>query len=193
GTSNGNADGLFAHEQDSRGLKRGLRPEPPGARKRAPRQPMILGPIALEWLMSYVLYKIEAFHPLPHPLPMQPSSPSFSPLYQQIKALILQSLQAGEWKPAEPIPSEIDLAARFGVSQGTVRKAMDELAAENRVVRRQGKGTFVTTHAEQHAQYRFLKLVPDKGTPDSEGPADRLILGCERLRATADIARALAL
>jgi GntR family transcriptional regulator len=89
------------------------------------------------------------------------ATPSFSPLYQQIKTLILQSLQAGEWKPGEPIPSEMDLAVRFRVSQGTVRKAIDELAAENLVVRRQGKGTFVATHAEQHVRYRFLKLVPD--------------------------------
>jgi GntR family transcriptional regulator len=74
-------------------------------------------------------------------------TPAFSPLYQQIKALILQSLQAGEWKPGESIPSEMELAARFRVSQGTVRKAIDELAAENLVVRRQGKGTFVATHA----------------------------------------------
>ncbi len=86
------------------------------------------------------------------------------------QGLILQSLQAGEWKPGEPIPSEIELAARFRVSQGTVRKAIDELAAENLVVRRQGKGTFVATHAEQHVQYRFLRLVPDSGDADSEGP-----------------------
>jgi GntR family transcriptional regulator len=79
--------------------------------------------------------------------------------------LILQSLQAGEWKPGESIPSEMDLAARYRVSQGTVRKAIDELAAENLVVRRQGKGTFVATHAEQHVQYRFLKLMPDSGDP----------------------------
>src|SRR5688500_18338794 len=90
------------------------------------------------------------------------ATPAFSPLYQQIKGLILQSLQAGEWKPGEAIPSEMELAARFRVSQGTVRKAIDELAAENLVVRRQGKGTFVATHAEQHVQYRFLKLVPDE-------------------------------
>src|SRR5512141_1096298 len=82
--------------------------------------------------------------------------PAFSPLYQQIKGLILQSLEAGEWKPGEAIPSEIELAARFRVSQGTVRKAIDELAAENVVVRRQGKGTFVATHAERQVQYRFL-------------------------------------
>ena len=54
------------------------------------------------------------------PLPSVPAasagtglaSPTFSPLYQQIKALILQSLQSGEWKPGEPIPSETELAAR---------------------------------------------------------------------------------
>jgi GntR family transcriptional regulator len=120
-------------------------------------------------------------------------TPAFSPLYQQIKALILQSLQAGEWKPGEAIPSEMDLAARYRVSQGTVRKAIDELAADHLVVRRQGKGTFVATHAEQHVQYRFLKLAPDNGNLDAERPAQREIVDCKRLRATADVARALAL
>jgi GntR family transcriptional regulator len=120
-------------------------------------------------------------------------TPAFSPLYQQIKGLILQSLQSGEWKPGEAIPSEMDLAGRFRVSQGTVRKAIDELAAENLVVRRQGKGTFVATHAEQHVQYRFLKLQPDNGDAQSEGPAERTIIDCKRLRASADIARALSL
>ena len=87
----------------------------------------------------------------------------------------------------------MDLATRFRVSQGTVRKAIDELAAENLLVRRQGKGTFVATHAEQHVQYRFLKLVPDIGDASSEGPAQREIIDCKRLRANADVARALGL
>src|SRR5919197_753757 len=100
-------------------------------------------------------------------------APAFSPLYQQIKTLITRSLQAGEWRPGEAIPSEMDLAARFKVSQGTVRKAIDELATENLLVRRQGKGTFVATHAEKHVQYRFLRLMPDVGDLDSEGPAHR--------------------
>lgn len=121
------------------------------------------------------------------------AGPLFSPLYQQIKVLMLQSLQSGEWKPAESIPSENDLATRFKVSQGTVRKAIDELAAENLLIRRQGKGTFVATHAEQHVQYRFLRLFPDNGNPDSEGPAQRHIIDCKRLRASSEVARALAL
>ncbi|GAB4211216.1 MAG: GntR family transcriptional regulator [Rhodoferax sp.] len=121
------------------------------------------------------------------------AAPAFSPLYQQIKRLILNSLHAGEWKPGEAIPAETELAARFHVSQGTVRKAIDELAAENLLLRRQGKGTFVATHAEQQVQFRFLKLVPDSGTPGSEGPAQREIIECKRVRASAEVARALAL
>ena len=121
------------------------------------------------------------------------TAPAFSPLYQQIKGLILQSLQQGEWKPGEAIPSEMELAGRFRVSQGTVRKAIDELAAENLVMRRQGKGTFVATHAEQQVQYRFLKLLPDTGDARVEGPAQRRVIECRRVRANSDVARALAL
>lgn len=121
------------------------------------------------------------------------STPAFSPLYQQIKGLILQSLQAGEWRPGELIPSEMELAARFKVSQGTVRKAIDELAAENLVMRRQGKGTFVATHTAQQVQYRFLKLHPDVGNLEGEGRAHRNIVECKRVRAPAEIARLLAL
>ena len=120
-------------------------------------------------------------------------TPAFSPLYQQIKVLMLQSLQSGEWKPSAAIPSEMDLAARFKVSQGTVRKAIDELAAENLLVRRQGKGTFVATHAEQQVQYRFLRLFPDDGDLQSEGPAQRQIIDCKRVRAPSDVAKALAI
>lgn len=116
------------------------------------------------------------------------TSPTFSPLYQQIKALITRSLQSGEWKPGELIPSEVELANRFKVSQGTVRKAIDELAAENLVVRRQGKGTFVATHHEARAQFRFLRLMPDVGEPHS---ADSKFLEVKRLRAPAEVARLL--
>ena len=117
-------------------------------------------------------------------------APLFSPLYQQVKASMTRSLQAGEWRPGEAIPSEMELAARFKVSQGTVRKAVDELAAENLLVRRQGKGTFVATHAEEKVQFRFLRLKPDDGDP---GRMDRRFIDCRRMRAPADVARALAM
>ena len=117
--------------------------------------------------------------------------PSFSPLYLQIKALLLRSLQVGEWQPGQLIPSEQELARRFEVSQGTVRKAIEELALANLLVRRQGRGTFVASHAEEGTRYRFLRLTPDGG-----GVLPRLsrrFLDCRRLRATPEVARALEL
>ncbi|MBB5367184.1 MULTISPECIES: GntR family transcriptional regulator [unclassified Janthinobacterium] len=122
--------------------------------------------------------------------PVASASPTFSPLYQQIKALITQSLQSGEWKPGELIPSEVELAGRFKVSQGTVRKAIDELAAENLVMRRQGKGTFVSTHHEARAHFRFLRLVPDEGVPHYP---ESKFLEVRRVRAPADVARLMEL
>ena len=115
---------------------------------------------------------------------------SFSPLYEQIKSMILASLQASEWRPGDSIPSEFELAARYAVSQGTVRKAIDELAAQNLLVRRQGKGTFVATHQEEDWQYRFLRLAPDSG--------EKLILknqflACDESQPSEDIAQLLKL
>lgn len=98
----------------------------------------------------------------------------------------MESLRAGEWKAGELIPSEIELANRFKVSQGTVRKAIDDLSAENLVIRRQGKGTFVATHQEAHKQFRFLRLKPDVGEP--QYPENKII-EFKRLRASAEIAR----
>lgn len=118
------------------------------------------------------------------------SSPSFRPLYDQIKILITQSLIGGEWKPGEAIPSEIELAQRFGVSQGTVRKAIDQLASENILIRKQGKGTFVATHAEPQHQYRFLRIIPNAG--EKHHPASKFI-DVKRGKANAEIARALGL
>jgi GntR family transcriptional regulator len=116
--------------------------------------------------------------------------PSFRPLYEQIKGLLTRSLVAGEWKPGEAIPSENDLATRFKVSQGTVRKAIDALASENLLVRRQGKGTFVATHSEERAQHRFLRVVTD----DGHAVATRSqLIGFARGRAHAEVAADLKL
>lgn len=117
-------------------------------------------------------------------------APSFSPLYRQIKQLLIQSLEQGEWKPGDLIPSEVELAQRYRVSQGTVRKAVDELAAEHLLLRKQGKGTFVATHHEAKVQTRFLRLMPDEGEPAAY---ERKILECRRVRLGGDIARQLEL
>jgi GntR family transcriptional regulator len=122
--------------------------------------------------------------------PRRGTQPTFSPLYRQIKTLITQDLQAGVWKAGEMIPSEFELASRFQVSQGTVRKAIDDLAAENLLTRRQGKGTFVATHAEQTTRYRFLRLAADDGCGRD---LQRKLLVCRRMRAAADVARPLEL
>ena len=90
-------------------------------------------------------------------------SPAFQPLYRQIKTLITRSLVSGEWRPGEPIPSELELASRYSVSQGTVRKAVSELAEERVLVRQQGRGTFVASHAGERSQFPFLRIRPDDG------------------------------
>ena len=102
----------------------------------------------------------------------------------------MRHLASGEWGPGDPIPSESELASRFGVSQGTVRKAIDEMAAENLLVRQQGKGTFVATHKDPGSYFRFLRLVPNDG---ESRLTQSIPLECWRAKAGADVARTLAL
>ena len=90
-------------------------------------------------------------------------TPDFKPLYLQVKDLMVKRLATGAWRPGEALPSEFGLAAEFKVSQGTVRKALDELAAQNLVIRQQGKGTFVAQHTAQRALFHFFHLVSDDG------------------------------
>ncbi len=103
---------------------------------------------------------------------------------------MIRSLEAGEWGPGDAIPSEGDLAARFNVSQGTVRKAIDEMAAENLLVRRQGRGTFVASHDDPRSFYRFLRLVPDDG---SAAQTVSVPLSCTTKGADPEVAAALGL
>ena len=118
------------------------------------------------------------------------TTPTYQPLYLQIKALIMQRLISGECAAGAALPSEMELAAQFGVSQGTVRKAIDVLAAENIVVRRQGKGTYVATHSEEKSKLRFLRLVAGDCSTEL---LDNKLLSCERCKATDEIARLLAI
>jgi len=119
------------------------------------------------------------------------ATPAFAPLYLQIKGLLSKSLEAREWRPGEAIPSEIELARRYQVSQGTVRKAIDALAGDNLVVRRQGKGTFVATHTEERSSlFRFLRIRRNDGS--DVAPVSRL-LDVKRAKTGSDTARLLGL
>ena len=93
-----------------------------------------------------------------------------SPLYARVKAIVLARITGGEWPPGTALPAEMELARELGVSQGTVRKALDALTAEQVVVRRQGSGTYVAEHTPAHMLFRFFNIYDDGGTqvlPDS--------------------------
>lgn len=90
-------------------------------------------------------------------------------LYKEVKHKILESLRTGEWKPGETIPSEKKLGERFDVSIGTLRKAVDELAAENVLIRRQGRGTFVASHGRGRYFFSFFHIVRQDGLREFPG------------------------
>ncbi len=91
-------------------------------------------------------------------------------LYMQIKEHLVAKITKGEWPPGNIIPSEINLAQEFGVSQGTVRSAITELVENNVLTRRQGRGTFVSNHDTHRALFHFFHIADNKGhkvLPDS--------------------------
>ena len=102
-------------------------------------------------------------------------------LYMQVRALLLERVGNGDWLPGNLIPSEINLAQEFGVSQGTVRKAITELVESNVLTRKQGLGTFVSSHDPQRALFHFFHITDNEGfkvLPDST------VLHCRRKAAT---------
>ncbi len=90
-------------------------------------------------------------------------STSFQPLYKQVYDLLTKRLVEGHWKPSEPLPSEMALAEELGVSQGTVRKALNQMVTENLLERRQGKGTYVAEHTQESSLFRFFRLREPNG------------------------------
>ena len=103
------------------------------------------------------------------------------PLYAQVEEIIRQRLIDNYWSPGEVLPSEMQLAAELGVSQGTVRKALNDMVAENLLIRRQGRGTFVSEHTERRALFLFFNLVAEDGSRTM--PVSRVI-SCDHRKAT---------
>ena len=65
------------------------------------------------------------------------------PLHHQVYLDLKAALDAGEWQPGNRLPTERDLAARYGCSLITIRRALGELVREGRLERTRGRGTFV--------------------------------------------------
>jgi GntR family transcriptional regulator len=77
-----------------------------------------------------------------------------APLYQQMQDALRRGIETGALRPQEALPPERDIAAEFGISRITVRKAIDGLVTNGMLTRRQGAGTFVGGRVEK----QFSKL-----------------------------------
>ena len=117
-------------------------------------------------------------------------SAGFQPLYKQVYDLLTTRLVEGYWKPSQLLPSEMVLAKELGVSQGTVRKALNQMVAEKMLQRQQGKGTFVAEHTQESDLFRFFRLREPHGEiliPET------VVLGSSRRTVSEDEAKKLSL
>jgi GntR family transcriptional regulator len=85
------------------------------------------------------------------------------PLYKDVRNRVLQAISLGEWRAGDALPTEKQLCVRFGVSMGTLRKAVDDLTASGVLIRQQGRGTFVARHSEDRYIFSFFHLTPIGG------------------------------
>jgi GntR family transcriptional regulator len=90
---------------------------------------------------------------------------SWRPVYIQLRDVLVERIAKGDWKPGQIIPNEGLLAREFGVSVGTMRKALDLLESEHVVTRRQGRGTFVNDMNSARLMNRFTSLRDLDGNP----------------------------
>jgi GntR family transcriptional regulator len=121
---------------------------------------------------------------------MTPIAPDTAgmPLYRAVKRSLLQRIEAGQVAPGQALPSESELATGFGISIGTLRRAVDDLVAEHILVRRQGRGTFVATHNSDRFLFQFFHIERSDGRRDA--PAVELV-SFERGRLDEEAAAAL--
>ena len=99
-------------------------------------------------------------------LPSHAALHAREPLHQQVRDQIIRGLAQGEWKPGEVLPNEARLAERFRVSVSTIRAAIGHLVAAKVLARKQGKGTFVSLHAERRSIYQFFHVVRNDGVKE---------------------------
>ncbi len=108
------------------------------------------------------------------------------PLYYQLKELLKQKIYLNSWKPDQMIPSESAISAAYGVSVGTVKKAIFELVREGILYRRRGKGTFVARPNFDRSFIRFFRFAWDEEgepiVPTSRVISSEVTLPSEQVR-----------
>lgn len=135
-----------------------------------------------------------------------PPTASRNPLYLQVQHILLEHVAKGRWKPGERLPSEPELARETGVSLGTLRRAVELLAADGVLERRAGAGTFVRTFQQPGYwnrfqpfesvnaldRYDFRRLVRFEATPAPAEAAAALMLevGAEVIHIVRHLVRA---
>lgn len=90
------------------------------------------------------------------------------PMYQEIADTIRRQIDAGELKPGEQLPTELELRAEFGASRNTIRDAIKRLSALGLIETRPGKGTFVTVKADPFVTVLSLQPKSDSSSVDPE-------------------------
>lgn len=84
-------------------------------------------------------------------------------LYRDVKRKLIADIASGAVPPGGALANETSLARRFGVSIGTIRRAVDELVADHILLRQQGRGTFVGKLDRERFMYQFFKVVRRDG------------------------------
>ena len=94
-----------------------------------------------------------------------PPNPDFRPLYVQVMEIISKRIEKGEWGPGEVLPAEPKFAEELGVSQGTVRKALDNIARKKSLsVARAGERSWRSTARICHCSV-FSESWTEPGKP----------------------------
>ena len=109
-----------------------------------------------------------------------------TPLYYQLQQMIKRSIESGELKPGDSIPTEQDLVDQYGLSRATVRQAILQLVNEGYLRRQKSKGTFVTSPPQRLRSLGILRSfsaeLDRKGIPHSTRILDKqLITATERI------------
>ena len=87
-------------------------------------------------------------------------------LYQEVKRKLIADIASGAVPPGGALPNESELARRFEVSIGTIRRAVEELVADHILLRQQGRGTFVGRLDRERFMFQFFKIAGRDGARD---------------------------